>query len=189
MGQRPGGAFGVGHGGTGGEAVAGECGGDGGEHCRFAAEQMGAAGGVEEKAVIRGADDRREALGPAGERVAEGGEALGLLGPGDQGGADGAGVRQAEAGGEAQSRRRRVDRDQPQCAALLSNDGEGAGEAGLAVAPELGFGGKVGQGDGDDTAGHGDSRGFGILFLFCSIFFRCQLPTANSLPFCRPDSG
>ncbi len=130
MGQRPGGAFGVGHGGAGGEAVGGQRCGDGAEHGRLAAEQMGAAGGVEEKAVIRGADDRREALGPAGERVAEGGEALGLLGPGDQGGADGAGVRQAEAGGEAQSRRRRVDRDQPQRAALLSNDGEGAGGQG-----------------------------------------------------------
>ena len=96
-GDRPGGAGGVGEAEAERQAEGRGLGLDAGGERRLAAEEAGAAGDVEDEAVAARAvaflgHPGGEAPGPAPERGAEGLGAVRLVRPGDEGGADGAGV-------------------------------------------------------------------------------------------------
>ena len=87
---------------------------------------MRAAADVEQNAVGRiGGEERRVALAPVGDGVDEARVGCLVLRHGGERGMHGAGLRQREAGGEAEPLRRGIDRDQKIEIAALAEYGQG----------------------------------------------------------------
>ena len=153
--HRPGGAEGVGEAEPDGEAEIRRLRLDPGRERRLAAEEVGAAGDVEDQRLVLLGDPGGEAPGPAPQRREEERGAARLLRPGHEVGADGASVAERHAAAEPDRLGRPGQAGQQQRAADLADDGERLlGE--LRLGAQRPLGGEAGEPEGKDaTLRHG----------------------------------